>query len=107
MRALTSPTSIVVPEPQPDATYSIRLLDRDFAFVGLKRLLGAADFSKAGDRRAGLAAESDTAREAARSILSDLTLRHLFEHPLTDSDGRVDEVMRVNYDIDRAAYSRI
>ena len=64
--------------------YRGRFFDRDFAFHGLKRLLGAADCSKAGDRHAGLAAASETEREAARTILSGLTLQHLYDHPLTD-----------------------
>ena len=76
-------------------------------FAGLKRLLGAADYSKAGDRQAGLAAASEDVREAARGALSDLTLEHLYEHPLTDDQGRVDSVMRVNYDIDREAFGSI
>src|SRR2546426_227968 len=78
-----------------------RYFDRDFPFHGLKRLLGAADVSKAGDRNAGLAAAGETEREVARTILSGLTLRHLYDHPLTDDDGNVDSVMTVNYDIDR------
>src|SRR5262249_18861898 len=76
-------------------------------FRGLKRLLGAADHSKAGDRHAGLAAHGETEREAARAILSGLTLQHLYDHPLTDGEGKVDSVMRVNYDIDRAAFAAV
>src|SRR5262249_829692 len=76
-------------------------------FRGLKRLLGAADHSKAGDRHAGLAARGETEREAARAILSGLTLQHLYDHPLTDDEGKVDAVMRVNYDIDRAAFASV
>ena len=70
-------------------------------------MLGAADFSKAGDRNAGLAAPGEAAREAARMILSGLTLQHLYDHPLTDDHGQVDSVMRVNYDIDRDAFASI
>src|SRR6266446_3723435 len=64
---------IAVPEPQPDEIYRVRLFDHDYSFVGLKSLLGAADFSKAGDRGAGLAASTEVIREAARTILSSLT----------------------------------
>src|SRR5262249_54964369 len=91
---------IPVPDPPPDEIYRVRLFDHDYSFVGLKSLLGAADFSKAGDRGAGLAAPTEVVREAARAILSSLTLLHLYERPLTDDDGRVDSVMRVGYDID-------
>ena len=52
--------------------------------------LGAADFSKAGDRGAGLAAPTEVVREAARTILSSLTLQHLYDRPLTDDEGRVE-----------------
>ncbi|MBL8848250.1 MAG: ethanolamine ammonia-lyase [Planctomycetaceae bacterium] len=107
MRALTPLDVIRVPAPRPDETYTHRCFDRVVKFTGLKQLLGTADYSKAGDRHAGLAAESDTARESARAILSDLTLQHLYDHPLTDNDGRVDSVMRVSYDIDLGIFGEI
>ncbi len=91
---------IPVPVPPADEIYRTRLFDHDYSFVGLKSLLGAADFSKAGDRGAGLAAATEVVREAARAILSSLTLQHLYDRPLTDDDSRVDSVMRVGYDID-------
>src|SRR5437764_415375 len=107
MIALPPLAHIEVPPPRPDQTYSITSFDRTFNFAGLKRLLGAADYSKAGDRNAHLAAAGETEREAARAILSDLTLEHLFDHPLTDDNGNVDSVMRVNYEIDRATFDFI
>src|SRR5262249_8574385 len=76
-------------------------------FRGLKQLLGASDVSKAGDRHAGLAAAGETIREAARAILSDLTLQHLYDHPLTDDQGKIDSVMRVNYAIDLDTFGKI
>lgn len=107
MKTLTPLADIAVPQPKPDEVYRSRHFETDFAFHGLKRLLGAADFSKAGDRHAGLSASSETEREVARSILSDLTLQHLYDHPLIDTAGSADSVMRVNYDIDRAAFGEI
>jgi ethanolamine ammonia-lyase large subunit len=98
---------IPVPAPRPDPLYSATFFDREYRFRGLKRLLAAADFSKAGDRHARLAAASEAEREAARSLLSGLTLLHLYEHPLTDDHGQIDAVMRVNYDIDLAAFGKI
>ncbi|MBI3270800.1 MAG: ethanolamine ammonia-lyase [Planctomycetes bacterium] len=100
MPPLTPLDRIPVPDPPPDQTYETRVLDRGFSFVGLKRLLGAADYDKAGDRNAGLAAESEVVREAARSILASLTLGHLYDRPLVSDAGRVDTVMRANYEID-------
>jgi ethanolamine ammonia-lyase large subunit len=104
MNRLTPLDEIEVPAAQPDRAYSITLLGREYSFDGLKGLLGAADTSKAGDRGARLAAQSETAREAARVILSELTLDHLYRHPLTDDRGQADSVMRVNYDIDRQQF---
>jgi ethanolamine ammonia-lyase large subunit len=107
MPRLTPLDEIPVPSPKADEVYRMGLFGREFAFPGLKRLLGAADFSKAGDRGAGLAAANEVEREAARAILSSLTLEHLYERPLTDDHGQVDSVMRVNYDIDLRMFDSI
>lgn len=98
---------IAVPKPKPDERYSITLFDRGFEFHGLKALLGAADADKAGDRLAGLAARDDVEREAARAILSGLTLQHLYDRPLTDDKGQVDSVMRINYAIDSGVFQTV
>src|SRR5436190_23640375 len=100
MKSLSRCDDIVVPQPPNDECYTAHKFGRQFSFSGLKRLLGAADYSKAGDRNAGLAGRDEAEREVARSILSSLSLQHLYDHPLTDSSGNVDSVMRVNYDID-------
>jgi ethanolamine ammonia-lyase large subunit len=91
---------IHVPPPRADETYETSFLGQKIAFLGLKQLLGAADISKAGDRRARLATTSEIHREAARELLSGLTLEHLYHRPLTDDRGEIDAVMRVSYDID-------
>ena len=107
MKTLSKIEQIQVPVLMPDAPYSVVLLDRSFTFSNLKHVLGAADISKAGDRKASLAATDEIMREAARSVLSGLTLQHFFENPLTDIHGKVDSVMRVNYDIDHAVFAEI
>ncbi len=108
MAAKLNPLSaIAVPPVRPDETYAGEGPEGPIRFVGLKRLLGAADFPKAGDRHAGLAAATETEREAARSILAGLTIDHLHQRPLCGADGRVDDVMRVNYDIDADVYGEI
>lgn len=107
MKNLTPLAEIPLPRPQPERVYATRLFGREFSFHGLKRLLGAADYGKAGDRNANLAATSETQREAARQILSGLTLEHLYDHPLSDDEGRVDAVMRVNYDLDLDALASV
>src|SRR5687768_9077410 len=98
---------IPVPEPKADRAYSRDFFGETVSFHGLKRLLGAADFSKAGDRNAGLTAPTEKLREAARTLLSELTLRHLYDNPLTDDAGKVDSIMRVNYAIDLAQFETI
>jgi ethanolamine ammonia-lyase large subunit len=107
MQTLPELASIPVPAPRPDREYAGTFFGHGVAFTGLKRLLGAADFSKAGDRGAGLAAPSEAVREGARSLLSGLTLQHLYDHPLTDDRGQIDSVMRVNYDIDPGAFAAV
>ncbi|MEN9359075.1 MAG: ethanolamine ammonia-lyase [Verrucomicrobiota bacterium] len=107
MRNLSDLSLVIVPEPKPDELYEIDMLGQGFRFLGLKKLLGAADFSKAGDRHADLAAKDEIEREAARAILSSLTLQHLYDRPLTDDAGKIDSVMRVNYDIDLALFRTI
>ena len=105
MKNLSRCDEIVVPRPPNDECYTAHKFGRQFSFAGLKGLLGAADYSKAGDRNAGLAARDEAEREVARSILSTLTLQHLYDHPLTDDSGSVDSVMRVNYDIDLKTFA--
>ena len=107
MIKLNPVNDIDVPAPKPDETYTTTILNREISFTGLKKLLGAADVGKAGDRVTGLASEDEMVREAARTILSALTLQHLYDYPLTDEDGRVDTVMRVGYDIDRDVFKSI
>lgn len=107
MRTLKSITEIPVPSPKPDQKYTLTAFDKTHTFVGLKSLLARADYSKAGDRNAQLSAQSEVEREAARTLLSRLTLQHLYDHPLTDANGKVDSVMRVNYDIDLELFKKL
>jgi len=107
MKTLSKIEQIQVPSPRLDAPYSINLLDRTFIFTNLKHVLGAADISKAGDRKAGLAATDEIMREAARAVLSGLTLQHFFDNPLTNTHGQIDSVMRVNYDINHVIFTTI
>src|SRR5438128_4185151 len=107
MKSLSRCDDIVVPQPPNDELYTAHKFGRQFSFAGLKGLLGAADYSKAGDRNAGLAARDEAEREVARSILSTLTLQQLYDHPLTDDSGSVDSVMRVNYDIDLRTFASL
>ncbi len=107
IKTLNKIEQIKVPEPCVSLPYNITLLDRDFTFTNLKHVLGAADISKAGDRKAGLAASNEIMREAARIMLSSLTLQHFYDNPLTNIHGQVDSVMVVNYDINHAIFATI
>ena len=107
MKELEPLSEIRVPAPRPDELYAIDAFGEQVSFLGLKRLLGAADYSKAGERHAGLAASNEREREAARSILASLTLQHLYDRPLTTEEGQIDEVMRVNYAIDHPCFAAI
>ena len=89
MKKMIPVSDIHVPSPKPDETYSMTILDRQICFQGLKQLLGAADIGKAGDRNTGLASADEMIREAARTILSGLTLQHIYDYPLTDDKGRM------------------
>ena len=107
MKPLLPLDEIKLPELKAPQPYTINLHDRSFTFRDLKHVLGAADISKAGDRKAGLAAEDEVMREAARAVVSNMTLQYLFDQPLTTVQGRIDSVMRVNYDIDHAVFADI
>lgn len=107
MFTLTNINSILLPQPRTAIPYSIILHERTFTFRDLKHVLGAADISKAGDRKAGLAASDEIMREAARAILSNLSLQHIFEHVITNAEGKIDSVMVVNYDINHTVFAEI
>ena len=107
VKKLVNLSEIKLPKVQAARTYQATLHERNFTFRDLKHILGAADISKAGDRNAKLAADDEVMREAARNVLSGLTLQHFFDHPFTNSKGAIDSVMRVNYDIDHAVFAEI
>ena len=107
MQTLSKIEQIELPKASKNKPYSITLLDRTFTFTNLKHVLGAADISKAGDRKAGIAAANEIEREAARAVLSGLTLQHFFDNPLANIHGKIDSVMIVNYDINHAVFATI
>ena len=107
MKKLSKLKEINLPKAQAPRAYQTTLHGQNFIFCDLKHVLGAADISKAGDRNAKLSATDEVMREAARAILSDLTLQHFFDNPLTNHKNEIDNVMRVNYDIDRKVFAEI
>src|SRR5271154_679488 len=64
-----------------------------FAFSDLRDLFAKANEEKSGDRLAGLAAESESERVAAKRKLADLTLAEIVQQPLIDPSE--DEVTRL------------
>ena len=74
MKDLPELAAIELPEPRPDQEYGASALGERVSFRGLKRLLGAADYSKAGDRHAGLAASSENRELAIITFLAGVLL---------------------------------
>ncbi|MDK9697960.1 MAG: ethanolamine ammonia-lyase subunit EutB [Siculibacillus sp.] len=75
-------------------------------FVGLAELLACASPRRSGDELAGIAAESDTRRVAARMALADLPLKCFLEDVVIPYD--TDEVTRLIVDChDEAAFAPV
>ena len=80
------------------------LAGKRFAFRSVKDVLARANEAKAGDTLAGIAAESDLERIAAKEVLSRLLVRDLRENPVVPYEE--DEVTRINQDsIDPEVYN--
>ena len=87
-------------------SYSITLSGKSFSFRDVKDVLAKANELKSGDTLAGIAAESDLERIAAKEVLSNLTVKTLRENPVVPYEE--DEVTRINQDsIDPAVYAEI
>lgn len=74
-------------------TWTTKLFGRHYTFHSIKEILAKASEEKSGDVFAGIAAESNEERMAAKRILADLTLKDLRENPVIPYDE--DEVTRV------------
>lgn len=80
------------------------LRGRQFAFADLRELLAKASEEKSGDQLAGIAAESDQERVAAKWALAEVTLAEIVNQPLLDPDH--DDVTRLILDsLDQAAFA--
>ncbi|HXZ80520.1 MAG TPA: ethanolamine ammonia-lyase subunit EutB [Terriglobales bacterium] len=77
-----------------------------FVFSDLRELFAKANEEKSGDQLAGLAANSERERVAAKRKLADLTLAEIVNQPLIDPDK--DDVSRLILETyDRAAFQAI
>jgi ethanolamine ammonia-lyase large subunit len=86
--------------------YRCRAGRTSHVFEDLRSLLARASPDRAGDRLAGLAAESDEERVAARTALADLPLTRFLEEPPVPYEN--DEVTRLILDShDKAAFAPI
>jgi ethanolamine ammonia-lyase large subunit len=77
-------------------TLKSTLLGRTYTFSSVKEVLAKANEQKSGDVLAGLAAESELERVAAKEALSRMTLNTLRENPAVPYEE--DEVTRMNQD---------
>jgi ethanolamine ammonia-lyase large subunit len=85
---------------------STTLLGRTHAFRDLKQVLAKANEPKSGDVLAGVAAEDERERVAAKIVLSEVTLKDLREHPAIPYEQ--DEVTRIVEDaLDDALFQRV
>jgi ethanolamine ammonia-lyase large subunit len=77
---------------------------QQFVFADLRELLAKANEEKSGDQLAGIAAESDQERVAAKWALADVTLADVIQQPLIDPDQ--DDVSRLILDsLDQTAFA--
>jgi len=77
-----------------------------FQFATLKEVLAKAGEEKSGDRLAGIAANSERERVAAKSVLAEVTLADLKDEPVVAYE--VDEVTRITMDgLDQVAFQSI
>ncbi|MBX3472390.1 MAG: ethanolamine ammonia-lyase subunit EutB [Planctomycetes bacterium] len=82
------------------------LLGRTHTFRDLREVLAKANEPKSGDVLAGVAAEDERERVAAKLVLAEVTLKELREHPAIPYEE--DEVTRVVEDaLDDALFQRI
>ena len=82
------------------------LLGRTHTFRDLKEVLAKANEPKSGDVLAGVAAEDERERVAAKLVLAEVTLAELREHPVIPYE--VDEVTRIVEDsLDDELFARI
>jgi len=73
--------------------YQASIRDQHFRFADLREVFSKANEEKSGDRLAGLAAETERERVAAKLVLADVRLEEIVDQPLIDPDH--DDVSRL------------
>ena len=86
--------------------YSSTLRGERFVFPDLRDLFAKANEEKSGDQLAGIAAESERQRVAAKMALAEVTLREIVEQPLIDPAE--DDVSRLILEqLDQEAFAEL
>lgn len=86
--------------------YQTILGGQTFRFDSVKEVLAKANEEKSGDILAGVAAESDLERVAAKEVLSEMLIKDLRENPVVSYEE--DDVTRLNQDsINETLYNKI
>src|SRR5437870_296698 len=86
--------------------YQTTIRNQHFTFADLREVFAKANEEKSGDRLAGLAAETERERVAAKLVLADVRLSDIVDHPLIDPDQ--DDVTRLILDsLDRESFRPI
>lgn len=87
-------------------SYQSMLFGHTYSFDSVKEVLAKANEIKSGDVLAGVAAQSDIERIAAKDVLSQMTLQTLRENPVVPYEE--DEVTKLNQDsLDPVVYNEI
>ncbi len=86
--------------------YQATIRGQHFTFADLREVFAKANEEKSGDRLAGLAAETERERVAAKLALADIRLGEIVDQPLIDPDQ--DDVSRLILDsLDQEAFRPI
>lgn len=82
------------------------LAGRTYEFSSVKEVMAKANEQKSGDILAGIAAESDSERIAAKEVLANMLMSDLRNNPAVDYS--IDDVTRMDQDgVDEQAYNKI
>ncbi|MED4017754.1 ethanolamine ammonia-lyase subunit EutB [Sutcliffiella cohnii] len=76
--------------------FKTKIKNEHFLFNSVKEILAKASEEKSGDVMSGIGAKSSLERMAAKVVLSELTLKDIYEHPVIPYEQ--DEVTRIIYD---------
>jgi ethanolamine ammonia-lyase large subunit len=86
--------------------YHTTVRNERFTFADLREVFAKANEEKSGDRLAGIAAQTERERVAAKIALADIPLGEIVDRPMIDPD--TDEVSRlILADLDRTAFQPI